>query len=172
MAFGAYHAAGDAFERAGGDDHLVATLEAAFLVGDKEDVGVTNLGEADEVVHLAVGNGERWVLAVGSRCEVVVIVAQAGVARVVDYWVKSHERGSDKDDVGYQRQGDCLALAVCLPCLVVHREKDLEAFATEPFAGFEFTIVGHAKDVPRGWFAEDIPYRHPSNGLAGGGAQR
>lgn len=57
LAFCAYHAANDAFEWAGSDDHLVATLEAALLVGDKEDVGVVNLGEANEIVHLAVGDG-------------------------------------------------------------------------------------------------------------------
>ncbi len=113
LAFGAYHAAGDASEWAGGDDHLVATLEAAFLVGDKEDVGVINLGEANEVVHLAVGDGEWRVLAVGSHGEVVVIIAQAGVTWVVDYQVKIHWRGSDKEDVGYQRLGYCLSLAVC-----------------------------------------------------------
>ncbi len=113
LAFRTYHAAGDASEWAGGDDHLVATLEAAFLVGDKENVGVINLGEANEVVHLAVGDGEWRVLAVGSHGEVVVIIAQAGVARVVDYQVKSHVRGSDKEDVGYQRLGYCLSLAVC-----------------------------------------------------------
>lgn len=121
LSFRADHAADDAFERAGGDDHLVATLEAAFLVGDKEDVGVVDLGEADEVVHLAVGNGERRVLAVRSRGEVVVIVAQAGVVRGVDYRVKSHERGSDKEDVGNQRTGDFLVLAVDNANLVMHR---------------------------------------------------
>lgn len=84
LAFRADHAAGDAFERAGGYDHLVATLEAAFLGRDKEDVGVVNLGEADEVVHLAVGNGERRVLAVRSCGEVVVVVAEAGVGRIVE----------------------------------------------------------------------------------------
>lgn len=150
---------------------MVAALEAAFLVGDKENVGVVNLGEANEVVHLAVGNGEWRVLAVGSHGEVVVIIAQAGVARVVDNQVKSCRCGTDKEDVGYQRFGDCLSLAVNHSDLIVHWQEDLEAFAFEPFAGFEFAIVGHAKDMPRGRFVEDIPYRHPSRGLAGEGAQ-
>ena len=83
LAFRTHYAADDAFERAGGYDDLVATLEAAFLVRDKENVGVINIGEADEAVHLAVGNGERRVLAVRSCGEVVVIVAEAGVGRIV-----------------------------------------------------------------------------------------
>lgn len=57
LAFRANHSANDAFERAGSDEHLIATFEAALLVGDKENVWVVNFGEANEIVHLAVGDG-------------------------------------------------------------------------------------------------------------------
>ena len=85
--------------------------------------------------------------------------------------VEGRERGMGKNDVGYQRLGDFLPLAVCHPDIAAQWEKDLEAFAFEPFAGFPFAIVGDTKDIPASGFAMGITYRHPSNGLAGDGAQ-
>lgn len=171
LAFGADHATSDALERARGDNHLVATFEAAFIGRNKENVGVFNAAEANEVGHLAVRNDERRVLAVGSHGEVVVVVAEAGVDRTVDYRVKGCERSAYKDDVWYQGLGDFLVLAVDHSYFVVEWEKSLDAIAFEPFVGFLFAIVGYSKHMPTSRFAEAIPYRHPSCGLARDGAQ-
>ena len=84
LSFRADHAASDAIEWACGDNHLVATLEVALLGRDKKNVGVIDVAETNEVVHLAVGDGERRILAVCSYGEVIVIIAEAGVAWVVD----------------------------------------------------------------------------------------
>ena len=75
LALCANHSAHDALEWSRGDDDLVATLEVALFGRDKKDVGVINVAEADEAVHLAVGDGERWILAVCPHGEVIVIVA-------------------------------------------------------------------------------------------------
>lgn len=171
MALRTDHAACDAFEWTGGDDDLVATLEAAFLGRDKENVGGVCVAEANEVVHLAVGDDEWRVLAVGSHGEVIVVEAKAGVGWVVDGLVESSRRGADKENVGYQGLGDSLALAINHSDLIVHRQEDLETIAFEPFAGLLFATVGDAEYMPASRFVMDIPYRHPSAGLAGDGAQ-
>lgn len=150
---------------------MVATLEAAFLGRDKENVGVVCVAEANEVVHLAVGDDEWRVLAVGSQGEVIVVEAKASVGWVVNGLVESRRRGAYKEDVGYQGLGDSLALAINHSDLIVHRQEDLEAIAFEPFAGLLFATVGDAEYMPASRFAMDIPYRHPSGGLAGDGAQ-
>ncbi len=171
LSFRADNAASDVLEWACGDNHLVATLEVALLGRDKKNVGVIDVAEADEIVHLAVGDGERRIFAVCLHGEVVVIVAEAGVARVVDGLVEGRERGMGKDDVGYQRIGDFLSFAVNYFDLVAQWEEDLDAFAFEPFARFPLTIVRDTEGMPAGSSVEAISYRYPSNGLAGDGAQ-
>lgn len=167
----ANHSANNALERAKGDDDLVATFEVALFGRNKENVGVVDVAEANEVTHLAVGDGERRVFAVWSHGKVIVIIAYAGDAKAMDCLVKNRGRGMDEDDVGYQGLGDFLALAVNHSDLVVEWEENLETIALEPFAGFPFAIVGNTEDIPARRFVEAILYRHPSGGLAGDGAQ-
>ena len=135
------HAPRDSLEWTGGDNHLVATLEVAVVVREKENVGVIDAGNANEVVHLAVRDDEWRILAVWPHGEVVVIIAEARVSWIVDSIVKNSERGTDEDDIGYQRLGYCLALAVCHSDIVAQWEKDIHAFAFKPVEGFLLSVV-------------------------------
>ena len=71
----------DATEVAIGDDDMVAILEVAQGAVDEKDVVAVDARQADEVVHLLVGNGERGIRAVGICAEVIVVVTEIGIGR-------------------------------------------------------------------------------------------
>ena len=60
---------------------MVATFEMALGAVDEENVVVVDARQMDEIIHLLIGDNERWVLAVDIGAEVVVVVAEVGVAR-------------------------------------------------------------------------------------------
>ena len=102
----------NASEVAIGDYDMVATFEMTLGAVDEENVVVVDARQTDEVIHLLIGDDERWVLAVGIGAEVVVVVAEVGIGRGGEGKVHFFLRGLDEEQIGNERLFDAPLLTV------------------------------------------------------------
>lgn len=78
---------------------MVAILEVALGAVDEENVVAVDARQADEVIHLLVGNGEWGIRAVGVGAEVIVVVTEIGIGRGREGKVKSFLRSLDEEKI-------------------------------------------------------------------------
>lgn len=127
---------------------MVATFEMALGTVDEENVVVVDARQADEVVHLLIGDDERWVLAVGVGAEVVVVVAEVGIGRGGEGKVHFFLRGLDEKQIGDKRFTHSLFLAVLLLLSIMHGKVSVNAQLFQPVLGGLFVMVSHTQNEP------------------------
>lgn len=166
----------DATEVAIGDDDMVAILEVAQGAIDEENVVAVDARQADEVVHLLIGDDERWVLALGIGAEVVVVVAKVGVARCSEHRVYLFLGGMGKKQIGDKRFTHPLFLAVHLLLSIMHGKVSVNAQLFQPVLSGLFVMVSHTQNEPLlyllllscvTWFLWSVLHRHPILELTG-----
>jgi hypothetical protein len=84
---------------------MVAILEVALGAIDEENVVAVDARQADEVVHLLIGNGERGIRAVGVGAEVIVVVTEIGIGRGQRVQGQAYlsRSGMDEEEIGDER---------------------------------------------------------------------
>lgn len=166
----------NASEVAIGDDNMVAILEMALGTVDEENVVVGDARQADEVIHLLIGDDERWVLAVSIYAEVVVVVAEVGVARCSEHRVYLFLGGMGKEQIGDKRFTHPLFLAVHLLLSIMHGKVSVNVQLFQPVLCFLFVMVSHTQNEPLlyllllscvTWFLWSVLHRHPILELTG-----
>ena len=163
LAGDAGNAAGDAFERAGGDAHQVIGHEAARLYIYLHDVLVLQGSDADKGFQVPGTEGQGWVLAALVCVEMVVVVGGViGFLGALDVLFGLLRCGIDEKDV---HEGEQLALfparqfvADVFPDL---GQVDVGAVFHDGIGHGLHLAVFDTQDVPLPVFGRCIPYRHP-----------
>lgn len=106
---------------------MVATLEMALGAVDEENVVVVDARQMDKIIHLLIGDDERWVLAVGIGAEVVVVVTEVGVARCSERMGYLFLGGMGKEQIGDERFTHPFFLAVHLLLSIMHGKVSVNA---------------------------------------------
>ena len=171
----------DATEVAIGDDDMVAILKVALGAVDEENVvAVDDARQADEVIHLLVGNGEWGIRAVGVGAEVIVVVTEIGIGRRGEGKVKLILRSLDEEEIGDERLLHAFLLTSNLLFGIMHGKIGVDANLCQPVLGHLLVMVSHTQDKPLFLLLlltivlccqRSILYRHPSLVLIGGRAR-
>ena len=159
---------------------MVAILEVAQGAIDEENVVAVDARQADEVVHLLVGNGERGIRAVGVGAEVIVVVTEIGIGRGREGKVKSFLRSLDEEEIGDERLLHAFLLTSNLLFGIMHGEIGVDANLCQPVLGHLLVMVSHTQDKPLFLLLlltivlccqRSILYRHPGLVLTGNRAR-
>ena len=104
--------------------------------------------QADEVVHLLVGNGEWRIRAVGVGAEMIVVVTEIGIGRGGEGKVKSFLRSLDEEEIGDERLLHAFLLTSNLLFGIMHGEIGVDANLCQPVLGHLLVMVSHTQDKP------------------------
>ena len=160
---------------------MVAILKVALGAVDEENVvAVDDARQADEVIHLLVGNGEWGIRAVGVGAEVIVVVTEIGIGRRGEGKVKSFLRSLDEEEIGDERLLHAFLLTSNLLFGIMHGKIGVDANLCQPVLGHLLVMVSHTQDKPLFLLLlltivlccqRSILYRHPGLVLTGGRAR-